>query len=425
MSTSVDAGFAPRVRRRLLAWCDRHRRDLPWRRTRDPYAIWLSEIMLQQTQVATVIPYYERLLGRFPTVQSLAAAELDEVLRLWAGLGYYARARNLHRAARMVVAEFGGRFPETVEGLRRLPGVGAYTAAAVASMAFDVPAATVDGNVARVVARLSDLHLDVRSGRGRSAIEAIAQQLLPKARRGVRRTPGFRMTAHVRRRPPLTSLRDVKGRRGARRSRHAGRADATHGMRCGDFNQAMMELGATVCLPGTAADCTRCPLRGGCAAYEAGTVAKLPVMPRKGAVKSETHVVAAIEHNGRWLVVRRPARGLWGGLWELPTLVVEGRGKSAEGEFMAKAARRLAEEVCGAACGVEPAPFCDLRHQLTHRTIRFVGYVCRVDDRCEEIESSARWLPLDELESVGMSRAMRKVVEELRNRTARRCGTAQ
>jgi len=172
------------IRRRLGSWFARERRDLPWRRTRDPYAIWLSEMMLQQTQVVTVIPFYQRFMARFPRVDDLAAAGVDEVLRRWSGMGYYARARHLHRAARMVVDAYGGRFPSSVESLRSLPGVGAYTAGAVASIAFDKRAVVVDGNVARVLTRVFEVDLDIRDGRCKALLWEIAERLLPRKRCG-------------------------------------------------------------------------------------------------------------------------------------------------------------------------------------------------------------------------------------------------
>jgi A/G-specific adenine glycosylase len=372
MSPAIDAKRASRTRRRLLTWYDRHQRDLPWRRTRDPYAVWLSEMMLQQTQVATVIPYYERFIARFPTAAGLAKADLDDVLKLWAGLGYYARARNMHRAAQIVLSRFAGKFPTTVDELRTLPGVGAYSAGAVASIAFGVRAAAVDGNVARVLARLFNVSQDVRAGPGRDAIERLAERLLPKSRSG-------------------------------------------------DFNQALMELGATVCLPGQAAQCLVCPLHKECKARAAGTVADLPIKTRKPTVKPETHIVAAVERNGRWLVVQRPPHGLWGGLWEMPTGVLDG-------ESTAALAARLARDAAGSNCKVEPRPFCDLRHLLTHRTIRFIGHVCRPNRRNGRSSARTRhrqkgspvppiasqWRALDDLDSLGISKAMRKVIRALR-----------
>ncbi|MFH1418414.1 MAG: A/G-specific adenine glycosylase [Planctomycetota bacterium] len=360
MEPCADANRRRRIRRKLLTWYDRHKRDLPWRRTHDPYAIWLSEAMLQQTQVATVIPYYERFLCRFLTVRDLAGADLDLVLQMWAGLGYYARARNLHRAARAVVADFDGRFPHTVEGLMRLPGVGRYTAGAIASVAFGVRAAIVDGNVARVWSRIFDIASDVREGAGKEAVWRIAEQLVPRVRPG-------------------------------------------------DFNQAVMELGATCCVPGAGAQCDACPLRTECDALAAGTVAERPVKGRKTRVMPETHVVAAIEHCGSWLFVQRPADGLWGALWEMPTVVLNSG-------TVETAAADLAKRRVGTPCHVEARPFCKFQHQLTHRTILFVGHRCRATRTLlkRSTPENARWLALDAADSLGMSKAMRNVIAALR-----------
>ena len=381
-----DAAYRRWIHRRLLAWYDRHKRDLPWRRTGDPYAIWLSEVMLQQTQVATVIPYYERFRSRFLTVQDLAKADPDEVVRMWAGLGYYSRARNLHRAARKVAAEFGGRFPATAEELRKLPGIGRYIAGAVASVAFGARSPVVDGNVARVLARLFGLRQDPRAAAGQKTLWQLAGDLLPESR-------------------------------------------------CGDFNQALMELGATICSPGKAARCEMCPLRAKCSALAAGAVADLPIRVPRREVKCETHVVAAIEQAEQWLFMKRPARGLWGGLWEMPS-------EPLDGETTARMAARLARESIGRSsriairdCAVESRPFCDFRHQLTHRTIRFVGHICRINrgpgrgtTRRQgprpamlpgKQRGALRWLALEEVGSLGLSAAMQKVVGMLRERIAR------
>lgn len=365
---SIPLELRRSIRRRLLAWYDRNRRNLPWRRTRDAYRIWLSEMMLQQTQVATVIPYYRRFLRAFPNVRRLAAAPQDRVLSLWAGLGYYARARNLHRAARRVVADFGGRFPETVESLRELPGVGPYSAAAVASMAFDRRAAVLDGNVRRVLSRL----FAARNGH-------LAAQ----------------------------ADRDLLERAG----------DLLPTRRSGDFNQALMELGATVCLPGAAARCTECPLLRHCRAAASGRVGRIP--PRRSVpdVRTERHVVAAVRRNGKWLAVRRADHGLWGGLWELPSRILED-GAAAD------CARSIGEQWTGAPCTAARSPFCRLERKLTHRLVRFVGYeiACvkgppRRANRDRRKPSASRrpcrWLTLPELHRLPLSTAMKEVLARL------------
>lgn len=355
----IDGHQLARIRRKLLTWFDLHQRDLPWRRTRDPYAVWLSEMMLQQTQVATVIPYYEKFMKRFPTVNALAAADLDVVLQLWAGLGYYARARNLHRAAKIIATELGGVFPTSAKELKTLPGIGAYTAGAVASIAFNEKAPVVDGNVARVVARLFEIEADVRDGAGLDLIWRIAGRLLPNKR-------------------------------------------------CGDFNQSLMELGATVCLPKASARCLTCPLRNECEALASGVVSSLPTRTRKAVNKNETHVVVAIQNHGKWLVVKRPQGGLWGGLWELPTAVLNG-------ERTLTLARRLANDITASSVTIKREPFCTLKHQLTHRTITFVGYLCQSNRPATggRIEKSAKWLNLSQVGKLGISTAMRNVTQAL------------
>ncbi len=312
--------------------------------------------MLQQTQVATVIPYYERFLRRFPTVRALANAPLDDVLKLWAGLGYYSRARNLHRAAQFVTSNLHGEFPRTAEGLRALPGIGRYTAGAIASIAFGARAAVVDGNVMRVLTRLVDLRADVADRQTQEQIWSLAESLLPTRR-------------------------------------------------CGDYNQALMELGATVCTPGANARCGECPLARSCSARRAGTVADRPVKSRKTRVQRETHVVAAIQRSERYLFVRRPAEGLWGGLWELPSAVVNGRS-------IESAARCLVGEAAPARA--RGRRFCDLEHVLSHRRIRMVGI--EYDAAAGAVRGrrgSRRWVTLREAEELGLSRAMQRVVEAL------------
>src|SRR5579862_6787463 len=252
---------------RLLAWYDARHRDLPWRSTTDPYRIWVSEVMLQQTRAEAVIPFYERFLERFPSAAALARASEQEVLACWSGLGYYSRARNLHKAAAMMADVF----PDSYEGIAQLPGVGDYTAAAVSSIAFGLPHAVVDGNVMRVVARVTTDAADIGAARTRRRFREIAQQWLDRRRAGA-------------------------------------------------FNQALMELGATVCLP-RAPGCGVCPLRADCAALRQGRVAELPVKLRKATpVKIESRV-AIVKRRGKILMWRRGAdSGRMAGFWELPAI---------------------------------------------------------------------------------------------------------
>jgi A/G-specific adenine glycosylase len=309
-----------RLRAKLLDWYDAGCRDLPWRRSRDPYAIWISETMLQQTRVDTVIPYYERFLEHFPDLQTLADADEDSVYSLWAGLGYYSRARNLRAAARKVVDEFGGRLPGDAEKLRGLPGIGRYTAGAIASIAFDRPEAIVDGNVTRVLCRL----LGIRENVGTSAVSG-------------------------------------------RLWREA--AALARGPRPGALNQALMELGAVVCTP-TAPDCPSCPLRRTCAARRAGDAEELPHKSPKAPVRNVRAVALWLERSGRALAVRRASGGLLGGLWELP-------GEQLLGdETPARALQRLLAQRLGvAAQQLQLAG--RVKHIFSHRSLMLHVYRAR------------------------------------------------
>jgi A/G-specific adenine glycosylase len=259
------------IRRRLLGWYERAKRDLPWRRTSDPYRIWLSEVMLQQTRVEAVKPYYENFLSRFPSVRALADGPEEKVLAAWSGLGYYSRGKNLRRAARLIVDRHHGQFPRDEASALELPGVGRYTAAAVLSIAYGVPLAVLDGNVARVLSRILAINADVRDSKGRVVLWNHAQELLdPKS-------PG-------------------------------------------DFNQAMMELGATVCLPAKPV-CEECPLAVDCSAHEFGKEAYFPPA-RKHAQGRTLQLVAAIVRDavGRYLLERRNEDSPWmAGFWQIPT----------------------------------------------------------------------------------------------------------
>ena len=256
----------------LLTWYDRYGRDLPWRRTRDPYAIWLSEIILQQTRIAQGQAYWERFMKHFPNVETLAAASEDEVLRLWEGLGYYSRARNLHAAAQQIVTQ--GTFPVTLEGIRALKGIGDYTAAAIGSIAFGIPAAVVDGNVYRVLARYYGISTPVGTTAAKKEFTALAQSLLPAGRPG-------------------------------------------------DFNQAMMDFGAIQCTPANPA-CLTCPLASGCQALREGRVESLPVKQRTTAIQTRKVDYIYIRCKGRTAIRRRGAGDIWQGLWEPLTELLPG-----------------------------------------------------------------------------------------------------
>ncbi|HEU5208519.1 MAG TPA: A/G-specific adenine glycosylase [Longimicrobiales bacterium] len=257
-----------RFQQSLLAWFDQHGRSLPWRETRDPYRVWVSEIMLQQTRVAAAIPYYQRWLARFPTLEHLADADIDDVLKMWEGLGYYSRARNLHAAARVVRERHAGEMPDSAEGLRTLPGIGDYTAGAIASIVYGHAEPAVDGNVRRVMSRLLDRDLEGRALRTETA--ALVSRDRP-----------------------------------------------------GEFNQALMELGATVCTP-RSPECTTCPVTAHCAAYRKGTQKQRPAPKKKPDVPVVSVGVAVLrDPKGRILLTRRPDTGLLAGMWELPARTAE------------------------------------------------------------------------------------------------------
>ena len=351
----------------LLAWYDRTKADLPWRSTRDPYRIWLSEIMLQQTQIETVIPYYMRFLEAYPQVMDLAAASLDSVLKLWEGLGYYSRARNLHRTAQIVASEHGGQFPDTMEGLRSLPGIGPYTAGAIGSIAFDLPVPVLDGNVIRVFSRLHDIAHDVTQRSTQTQLWQIAEGYVPAQRPG-------------------------------------------------DYNQALMELGQKICTP-RQPDCPACPLVSQCRAYAAGTQQQRPVK-RKAAPTPHYDVAAGLvyDERGRLLIAQRPEEGLLGGLWEFPG------GKQEAGESMAECLKReLNEEL---AIEVEVgALFVKVKHAFTHFKITLHALECRylgpmppyTAPQCLGVQRY-EWVTLDELAQYSFGKADRQVIDALHMR---------
>jgi A/G-specific adenine glycosylase len=343
------------IRRALLAWYRKNRRDLPWRRTRDPYAIWISETMLQQTRVETVIPYYERFLARFPDVQTLADADADDVLGAWAGLGYYSRARNLQAAARQVAETHGGHVPDAVEDLRALPGIGRYTAGALASIAFDRPEPIVDGNVARVLSRLLGIREDVKQ-------PAVVRRLWEEA------------------------------------------AELARGRSPGDLNQALMELGALVCTPGEPR-CPVCPLRSRCDAHAEGDAASLPVQSKKPAARRMEAAAAWLPRRGKVLAVRRPPKGLLGGLWELPGGELARREDPAAG-----LARNLRERV-GLAVG-RTDYVGHVEHVFTHRRLRLHLFRCDTPVGRTRLSGfdAHRWLAPRALAELPHAATMRKAL---------------
>jgi A/G-specific adenine glycosylase len=359
----TDSSAKPSFVPALLAWYERAAADLPWRRTRDPYPIWLSEIMLQQTQVATVIPYFERFLAEFATVEALASAPLDRVLKRWEGLGYYSRARNLHRAAQAIASN--GGFPADAAGLQALPGIGRYTANAIASIAYNEPVAVLDGNVMRVLSRLYDIADDISATATRKRLWALAESLVPPTRPG-------------------------------------------------DYNQAMMELGRTICKPRQPI-CSACPLTEHCLAFQRGTQSERPVKAPKGKTP-HYDVAAGVIYNdgGQLLIAQRPAEGLLGGLWEFPG------GKQEPGETLQEClARELVEEL---AIRVEVGGFfVKVKHAFTHFRITLHAFRCRYVDGPPQAIGCAdwRWVTLDELDQFAFGHADRQIIAELRAQPGR------
>lgn len=358
MSAAAAATKRAALHEALRPWYRAHARDLPWRRIRDPYRVWLSEVMLQQTRVDTVIGYYERFLARFPGADALANAPLEEVLSVWSGLGYYHRARALHRTACVVRDVHGGAFPASVAALRELPGIGDYTAGAIASIAFDAPAALVDGNVARVLSRLFALDADVRSSRGLAALWKLADALVP------REAPG-------------------------------------------EWNQALMELGATVCTPVEPA-CVVCPVRGSCEARAQGRERALPNVRPKKAPLVERRVAIVASDNERVLLAQRHAAGVFAGMWEPPS-----RSLSHE-ENDADAARGFASVLGVRGALSRAAP---VRHTLSHRRLEVAVFVGRfsklragvVPDGYERLEAAT----IAELGDRALTTYARKVLAAL------------
>lgn len=348
--------------RRLMEWFVVHARDLPWRYDRTPYRVWVSEVMLQQTQVATVIPYYQRFIKRFPTIKALARASLEEVLKLWEGLGYYARARNLHKAARHLSEANGGRLPSHCDALKSLPGVGAYTAGAIGSIAFGQRVAAVDGNVCRVLCRVFAIRDDVTRSATRRKLERIATDLLPE--------------------------------------QSAGR-----------FNEALIELGATVCTS-RSPSCPLCPVADLCRSRAANEQETLPVKRRQG--KRPHYDVAAavtIGDDGAVLMARRNLDDMLGGLWEFPG------GKREDGESLPACLMREMEEELGVTVEVG-SPLTAVEHGYTHFSITLHAFCCRLVEgqlRCLDC-AAFRWVLPTDLDELPMSAADRKIARALEQR---------
>lgn len=345
----------------LISWYEEEFRDLPWRQTSDAYCIWISEIMLQQTQVKKVIPYYERFIEAFPTVYDLAQAELDKVLKLWEGLGYYARARNLHKAARVIVDQFDGQFPTTVEDVKSLPGIGDYSAAAIMSIAFGADMPVIDGNVNRVLSRLFRIDVDPKSTEGRQLVQQKAELVF------------------------------------------------AHGQ-AGTYNQAIMELGAMICTP-KSPKCLLCPVNLFCEAQQHGEQAEYPVKsPKKQ--RPHKHIAVGIVWKGDDILIdQRKADGMLGGLWEFPGGHVE------DGESHEQAVIREVKEELNVDVEVKNH-FATIEHQYSHFTISLHAYECdyiRSAPKAVECDDW-KWVKKEELLNFAFPRANGKIIEKLLNK---------
>jgi A/G-specific adenine glycosylase len=349
---------------RILNWYARSGRSLPWRVPapanpgQSAYPVWISEIMLQQTRVEAVIPYFERWMAKFPRLADLAAASEQEVLSAWEGLGYYSRARNLHKAAQVVVEKFGGELPGDIVLLRQLPGIGRYTAAAIASIAFGQDAATLDGNLKRVFARLFDVQEPADSPAGEKQLWALAEAYLPKGR-------------------------------------------------AGDYNQALMDLGATICVPKNPR-CLLCPLSELCQARILGVQDQRPVMKPKKEVPHYAVTAAVLWRDGKVLLAKRPSTGLLGGMWEFPG------GKQEAGESLAEALQREIREELAAGIRVNE-PYGVYRHAYTHFRITLHAFLCEiVDGEPRALEADEiKWLAVSELADYPMGKVDRLIALRL------------
>jgi A/G-specific adenine glycosylase len=358
--------ITPQIVSPLLVWYNAQAAELPWRGA-SAYRVWLSEIMLQQTQIETVLPYYTRFVEMYPQIHDLAAASLDEVLKLWEGLGYYSRARNLHKTARIVADELQGEFPHTVAGLLQLPGIGRYTAGAIASIAFNQQAAVLDGNVIRVFSRLLDLADDVTETTVKNRLWTIAEQLVPEQQPG-------------------------------------------------NYNQALMELGQKICTP-RSPKCGICPINTYCRAYANGTQAERPVKKQRETTPHYDVAAGIIrDAQGRLLIAQRPLEGLLGGLWEFPG------GKQEQGETLAECLKRELREELAIEVSVGEF-FVKVQHAFTHFKITLHAFECHYEGATPPYTepqtlqaANWAWVTEAELANYGFGKADREIIRALNER---------
>ncbi len=363
-----DSAALTRFRRSLKAWYAQRARDLPWRNIGDAYRVWISEIMLQQTTVATVVPYFERFINRFPTIHDLASAEQDEVLRYWEGLGYYSRARNIHKTAKLLVEQSNGVFPQTTDELTALPGIGRYTAGAIMSFAFDLPGSIVEANTLRLYSRLLCFEGNPRATHGQKVLWAFAEHLLPRKN-------------------------------------------------IGPFNQSLMDLGATVCTP-TDPNCPECPLLPHCGAARTDRQNEIPMPATKPEITPVIEVSVAIQHENRFLLRRYPEGQRWAGLWDFVRFplgdaesLVPTPGLTTAGKIPQKLISNIelsVHEATGTV--VELARFLkEIRHSVTRYRISLLCFLASTKHATPEANKNLAWVPAEQLDDYPLSTTGRKL----------------
>jgi A/G-specific adenine glycosylase len=363
-----DSVDLTKFRRNLKAWYAKRARDLPWRNIGEPYRVWISEIMLQQTTVATVVPYFERFTKRFPSIHDLAAAEQDEVLRHWEGLGYYSRARNIHKTAKLLIEQSDGVFPQTTDELTALPGIGRYTAGAIMSFAFDMPGAIVEANTLRLYSRLLCLDENPRATHGQKVLWAFAEHLLPRKK-------------------------------------------------IGPFNQSLMDLGATVCTPNEP-DCPNCPLLSHCRAAQANRQHRIPIAAQKPEITEVTEVSVAIRHEGRFLLRRYPEGQRWAGLWDFvrfplgdaESLVPDDDLKTIQTvpQRLVTHIERAVQDATGADIQLDRF-LKELRHSVTRYRISLLCFLASSESAVPEPDENLHWVPAEKLDDYPLSTTGRKL----------------
>jgi A/G-specific adenine glycosylase len=354
----VDPLLSRKIQTKLLQWYEKNGRDLPWRKTRDPYAIWISEIMLQQTQVATVIPYYRRFLKSFPTVHHLAKSDLSKVLKIWEGLGYYSRARNLHRASKIILNHFKGKIPETLRDLLGLPGIGKYTAGAILSIAYNKEAPILDGNVKRVLSRLFAVSRNLVGGKTEGLLWKISESLIPKGRPS-------------------------------------------------SFNQAIMDLGAMICTPKDP-QCHRCPLHRHCRAKASENPERYPPRVVKKRIPRIEAISGVILRNGKVLLNQRPPKGLLGGLWEFPNW----RSEEKRRLRLRLRLRNYIKKEMGMKVEVKES-IGTYKQTFTHFKLTLHVFNCEAIDG----RGKGKWVPIKNLNQFAMSRIHRRIAQMIDRET--------